>query len=466
MECFNCGQENNEDAVFCKQCGLRVDGKVVCQKCNRLIDYDSQFCEFCGNSRKEDSEETYTDTVETDEPRVDNSIKTARLKLGKKKIFEICSGIFFMFAVFFSLLFTFFIGLKVNNAKFMVPDENANYLKSLNIFYYFGECYANADLIKDYPSFYVSNYYFTSVIGTLLSIAIIVTVIIFAIIATIRYINYINGKSQKSYSTFSLATTVSFIIGVTLFYSFNCATSYKSGTEMKVILNDYTIAGAVLTTLFTVLACLFKTATLGKILTSQQNLRKFCFSALSIVLLAFIATLIASPSIIIKAQNNYEMSFNSLSAMTMLSVLYLTKNLSGVASGTVTSKYSEAPIEIYTNLIIAFIIEIAMIVMVILMIATLLKNLSNNNKQSNFRSLGISISGCILSIAYMIITLTAEKEFVDYLDSEILEYSFNIALLILPVVVSVIYLATEIVHFATNVSAKMRKFETEDIFNR
>ena len=125
----------------------------------------------------------------------------------------------------------------------------------------------------------------------------------------------------------------------------------KSAISTVITLEDFNETTSLLDNILTVDASATVKSALGKILTSQQNLRKFCFSALSIVLLAFIATLIASPSIIIKAQNNYEMSFNSLSAMTMLSVLYLTKNLSGVASGTVTSKYSEAPIEIYTNLI-------------------------------------------------------------------------------------------------------------------
>ncbi|MDE6362074.1 MAG: zinc ribbon domain-containing protein [Clostridia bacterium] len=48
MECYHCGQENNDGAVFCKQCGQRVDGKEQCPSCGQLIDCDSTFCEYCG----------------------------------------------------------------------------------------------------------------------------------------------------------------------------------------------------------------------------------------------------------------------------------------------------------------------------------------------------------------------------------------------------------------------------------
>ena len=48
MECFHCGQENSEDAVFCKYCGQQIEGKITCPVCEKPIDCDSQFCEFCG----------------------------------------------------------------------------------------------------------------------------------------------------------------------------------------------------------------------------------------------------------------------------------------------------------------------------------------------------------------------------------------------------------------------------------
>ncbi|MDE6870398.1 MAG: hypothetical protein K2J75_06685, partial [Clostridia bacterium] len=112
---------------------------------------------------------------------------------------------------------------------------------------------------------------------------------------------------------------------------------------------------------------------------------------------------------------------------------------------------------IYTNLIIGFIIEIAMIVMVILMIATLLKNLSNNDKQSNYKGLGIGIATCILSIVNLIITLTVENQLIEYIDSDTVDYSVSIYPLVLMVIISVIYLVIEIIHSVINVNSKSAK---------
>lgn len=33
MNCQFCNAENVDDAVFCKECGKRIDGKTVCPAC-------------------------------------------------------------------------------------------------------------------------------------------------------------------------------------------------------------------------------------------------------------------------------------------------------------------------------------------------------------------------------------------------------------------------------------------------
>ena len=185
MKCYHCGQENNDEAVFCKQCGQRVDGKIQCPTCNQLIDYDSQFCEYCGNSLQEELQDTDETTateshIENTEHTFINTLISQKFKLKGKRIFEIGSGAFAMLSVFFSLLFTFFIGLKPNGSNLNVLDNNLANTLDLNIFYYLGECYSNTLVAdKNYPPFFVSNYYFTTIMGTLLSIAIITTVVIF-----------------------------------------------------------------------------------------------------------------------------------------------------------------------------------------------------------------------------------------------------------------------------------------------
>ena len=48
MRCANCGKDNPEGAVFCSECGRRLDGMRQCPACGKLIAEGSKFCSFCG----------------------------------------------------------------------------------------------------------------------------------------------------------------------------------------------------------------------------------------------------------------------------------------------------------------------------------------------------------------------------------------------------------------------------------
>ena len=48
MNCKFCNAELEEDAVYCPQCGKRVDGKKRCNNCGRDINENSVSCTFCG----------------------------------------------------------------------------------------------------------------------------------------------------------------------------------------------------------------------------------------------------------------------------------------------------------------------------------------------------------------------------------------------------------------------------------
>ena len=47
--CSNCGVQLDNDALFCTECGTKVDvqGKI-CPSCGAIIDEDSLFCSECG----------------------------------------------------------------------------------------------------------------------------------------------------------------------------------------------------------------------------------------------------------------------------------------------------------------------------------------------------------------------------------------------------------------------------------
>ena len=47
MNCKFCETENPDSAVYCKQCGKRIDGNTVCPVCHKLTP-DAVFCTECG----------------------------------------------------------------------------------------------------------------------------------------------------------------------------------------------------------------------------------------------------------------------------------------------------------------------------------------------------------------------------------------------------------------------------------
>ncbi|MDE7181656.1 MAG: zinc ribbon domain-containing protein [Clostridia bacterium] len=48
MNCKFCGTENYDEATFCRKCGKRLDGLIICPECGRENPDDSIFCSYCG----------------------------------------------------------------------------------------------------------------------------------------------------------------------------------------------------------------------------------------------------------------------------------------------------------------------------------------------------------------------------------------------------------------------------------
>ena len=94
MECYHCGQDNDDEAIYCKHCGQRVDGKVECPSCNKLVDSDSQFCGYCGHDLQEQEECMSNDEVVFHESAQYDKCQSS-------------SAIFSLATTFFSLIFTF-----------------------------------------------------------------------------------------------------------------------------------------------------------------------------------------------------------------------------------------------------------------------------------------------------------------------------------------------------------------------
>ncbi len=451
MECFHCGQENSEDAVFCKYCGQQIEGKITCPVCEKPIDCDSQFCEFCGAT----IQTTYESDAINAKSRqsMASNPSTHIYKSQWKNATDVCLGIFSMLSVFLSLIFTFFIGIKFSGNY--SADIGASFISNgkNNLFYYFGECYEDlAAIIKQFPDLDISNLYFIAVLGTILSIAIIVSAVTFAVISLIRYVNSINGKSKKSYFPSVLASNIAFILGATLFFAFNAATGKIETAEISTQLNSITIAGLVLSSIFTVLAVVCKTASLGKLLAEPINVNKICFSILGVIALAFVIAFTAVPSISIELENNY-ISFNFVKALHLFFMLDTVNT-----DGNMFAAVNVTP-EMYAYTIIGLFIEIAVTVMAFVTIASLLNNMSRQDRPHNIIALGMSIAITVLSATLLILTIIFDKTLLDFIFSDNSESlskarSYNPTSLIVAVVISAVNLVIQIIHSITNFKTK------------
>ena len=354
-----------------------------------------------------------------------------------------------MCSVFFTLLFSFFIGVKISIPYYTRLTDLPITIQTTNLFYYLGECYANLiSISSQYPNLDLTAQYCVAIIGTVLSTAIIISVVSFAVIATIKYINYATKRRSKDYFPFVLATYFSYILGMLLFFAFNSVSAIIQNIDVHVTLNDFTIAGLVISTIFIVLVCVCNIINLDKQFFKIQNTSKIAFSILGIITLSFIAVFAASPSIEILMDNTY-VSFNFFSALNFIANFTPTNNT--YYATTTTANNNET--SLYACIIIGALIEIVIIAMAIIMIATLLNRLSNNEKQNNCKTLAVSIVLSFLSIAFLITVCALVNNLSIYFKSKI-NISHSPLTPIILLIVSVINMTIEIIRAGVNIRIK------------
>ena len=48
--CKNCSYQNDDDFIYCQECGERLDGKKICFNCKKEVPGEAKFCGFCGSN--------------------------------------------------------------------------------------------------------------------------------------------------------------------------------------------------------------------------------------------------------------------------------------------------------------------------------------------------------------------------------------------------------------------------------
>lgn len=214
MKCRNCGFENTEEAKFCINCGKRIDGKILCPKCQTYIVPDSLNCPNCGQKipHREPKEELPKEVSE----RKNNIYR------GFKKGFNIASLILFVVAIF-AIVFNYIpelIGGLLN--KDMMSVAGPTILTWLDI-----------PVLSSYASqSEIATMLTTSIVFALSFIAIIAITLIFSIKGLVSSINGLKTKNYKV-NVMNLAVIyLTFVIGQA-FLRGTSFTYYLNGTSVE-----------------------------------------------------------------------------------------------------------------------------------------------------------------------------------------------------------------------------------------
>lgn len=67
-QCLNCKSMIDDDALFCPECGNKVESVKYCVSCGKEIDEDSDFCPYCGASQKSNDVEKTDEYIQEPTP--------------------------------------------------------------------------------------------------------------------------------------------------------------------------------------------------------------------------------------------------------------------------------------------------------------------------------------------------------------------------------------------------------------
>lgn len=192
MECKKCGATIDDNAIYCGNCGTRVDGKKVCKRCGKENEEYSKYCVYCGKALDE--------TLE----KKDKKIKTLN-------IFRTLSNFFALFGALVALVFVFFIKF---NPQILGASVD---IDSISIFDFFEKVFnyenlQNAETVfeRKISSAFINAYGFT---GLALAIISILWVVISFVLATAKILDATINNKPVVFNVF-LYTISGFLFGV------------------------------------------------------------------------------------------------------------------------------------------------------------------------------------------------------------------------------------------------------------
>ena len=295
MNCKKCGLPVVNGAVFCSNCGARVDGNKVCPSCKNTIPDSSIFCACCG-ARVDGKticsncgKEIVGDFCSYCGTSANINVKTV-YQNKKSFILNLISSICLIVAMIALFGFSFSFGTRVISL-----DEIG--ISSNGFLYYLFDCYSgfkNATFKTIFPF-----------VLTTISICVhLVTVIISIIYSSVAFYKNYKDKNFSLALPFSLSLSTFVMVMISLILTFNLPSGNAQYLDDILIsgyysLNGGVIAGLIISLILGVLSFVLKAIDQGKSFISP--------SSISVKLITLISIIFALITLFISVQKNFSL---------------------------------------------------------------------------------------------------------------------------------------------------------------
>ena len=294
MECLKCGAVvADEGAVYCCECGARLDGKKACPECGQFIDEKYTFCVYCGarvdgkskcpncNAYHEgafcpDCGELLT-AAKPVHKKAENKSAAAREVAVAQENGAVWASVFAwiraglgiaLTAV--ALIFVFLIGLKVqvNGSSEALAQVGMDItVADTKLYYYFGDVYKDIAELKRAAEFQsqlpITAAYIHAILGTLISVVTIGLVVGFSIPAIIGFVKFAMGRVENNGAKWGIKAVIAYLAGsmalrvlnacsvaVDLYIPITSTVSTPMSVLVSVGFDGATVAGSVLCIVF------------------------------------------------------------------------------------------------------------------------------------------------------------------------------------------------------------------------
>lgn len=430
MKCDNCGTENPDEALFCKNCGARLDGNVTCPHCGKLLPADSKFCMYCGYR--------FGDAyAQTNAPAAGAygagygyvpAQAYAPKRVSAPTVLKYVSDGLAVLAALFAFIFMFLIGVRLGISGM---DVSA----STGFFYFFGDAYDALDNLSDAMSEIMRG---GMIMGTVATALILLAVSALFISTAVRYILTLFKKTKKGMNGLAAATFFSYIAGIMLFLTCISGSGDMNADGIEIMLNGATIAGIVLGGLFLLAAVVTDLVAKRETALTASALKG---SVTGLVAVALMIVLLCLPAFGV-------VSFRITSDGTTLSTdLGITNLFSFIAvMEDNMNGYNEMRIGESIITVMFFILFVGLSAASVTALSGLSVNTEGKGKSLSF---GMMIMSSILAVLVGITQLLGNSQMVAFFDKNIYDLDViiagNSAVPIVMIVFGVLLLATAIV---------------------